>query len=269
VSTVFDSTNYRKYLNARLTGDGPRSGLKSAAAKAIGCHSTYLSQVLNDRADLSLEQADLMNAFLAHTKEESDFFILIVLKARAGTTSLRNHFQEQIDAQLSKRTLIKNRVGQKTEITAIDESKFYSSWYFGVLHVLVSIPSLQSREAIAQYLKLPLERVTECLTFLEQIQLIRRKGSMYEHNASMVHLSNDSTNIVKHHLNWRLRSMRVIEERGASDTHYSAAVSLSKRDAARIKQILVDNLQQNLEIIASSKEEVAYGLLFDFFELKE
>ncbi|RYZ95970.1 MAG: DUF4423 domain-containing protein, partial [Proteobacteria bacterium] len=103
--------------------------------------------------------------------------------------------------------------------------------------------------------------------FLEKIGMIERKGDRFGPSSQMVHLGSDSTNIVKHHLNWRLRAMRSIEESGASGTHYSAALSLSRADALRIKQILIDSLQENLKIIGASKEEVAYGYSFDFFEL--
>lgn len=265
---IFEESTYRSYLKQRLGNSRQRTGEKMKAAKAISCHTTYLSQVLNDKAELSLEQADLMNTFLGHTKDESEFFILLVLKARAGTVRLKTHFQEQIDSTLAKRVIIKSRINQSTKISLEDESRFYSRWYYGAIHVLVSIPELKTREAIASYLKLPMERVTDFLEFLVQLGLVERQGDHFKHRSQMVHLGNDSSNIVKHHLNWRMRAMRVIEETGASQTHYSAAVSLSRKDAAKIKQVLVDSLKQNLDVIAASKEEVAYGYTFDFFELK-
>ena len=165
-------------------------------------------------------------SFLGHSKEEAEFFLLLVLKARAGTTKLRAHFQEQIERMLA------------------------------------------SRQALANYLKLPVERVTEILDFLEKVGLVERKGEGFQHSKRLVHLGNDSENIVKHHLNWRLRCMRQVEERGARETHYSAAVSLSRKDAERIKRLLVDQLKQNLEIIGASPEEAAYGYTLDFFELR-
>lgn len=268
MAVVFDESTYRSYLKNRLGQENQRTGQKTAAAKAIGCHTTYLSQVLNDRADLSLEQADLMNSFLAHTKEESEFFLILVLKARAGTVRLRAHFQEKIDQLLQSRNVIKNRIGNNTKISREDEARFYGSWYFGAVHVLVSIPELSTREALSDYLKLPLAKVSKILDFLEQLALVKRVGARYQHVATMVHLGSESANLVKHHLNWRLRSMRVLEERGASETHYSAAISLSKKDAAKIKQILIDTLKANLDLVAGSKEEVAYGYCFDFFELR-
>jgi uncharacterized protein (TIGR02147 family) len=264
---IFETDDYRPYLIFRL-GEHRRTGAKSAAAVAIGCHTTYLSQILGGRADLSLEQADLMNTFLGHAKEEAEFFLLLVLKARAGTASLRAHFAEQIAAHLQKRTVIQERIKKSTRVSSEDESRFYSSWAYGVVHVLVSIPELRSREAVAAYLKLPLEKITEILEFLERIGMIERRGEFFQHSTQMVHLGRDSANIVKHHLNWRLRSMRAIEEKSGSELHYSAAISLSREDAMKIKQLLVDSLQKNLEIIGASKEEVAYGYAFDFFELK-
>lgn len=264
---VFEAPTYRNYLKNRLGGLGHRTGQKAAAAQAIACHPTYLSQVLNDKADLSLEQAERLSSHLNHSKDETDFFLLLVLKARAGTSSLRAHFQDQIDAQLTKRLMIKNRIDKKTRISSQDEAKFYSSWYYGVTHVLVSIPALRTREALLNHLKISAEQLSEILEFLTEIGLIEKHGEKYQHGPKMVHLGSDSANIVRHHLNWRLRCMRVIEERNASEVHYSAAVSLSQKDAEKMKRILVDSLKKNLDLIVESKEEVAYGYCFDFFKI--
>lgn len=266
--SVFNHAEYKAYLKERLGSASRRTGAKAAAARAIGCHTTYFSQVLNDRADLSLEQAESLNRFLGHTEEESEFFLLLVSYARAGTRFLREHFQRQIDRQLEKRLSIKERVGKRSSISPEDEAQFYSSWLYGATHVLVSIPALQEREALARYLNLPLERVTEILTLLEKVGLIEQNGKHYAPASQLVHLGADSANVSKHHTNWRLRALRSLESKQPNDLHYSAAVSLSQKDVARIKDNMITNLKANLDVIATSKEEAAYAYCFDFFELK-
>ena len=97
--------------------------------------------------------------------------------------------------------------------------------------------------------------------------MIVRNGDQYRHSTDHVHLGNDSHNIVKHHINWRLRAMQAIEAKNASELHYSAAVSLSRKDVQRVKEKVIECLKENLAIIGASKEEVAYCYSFDFFEL--
>src|SRR5687768_11246698 len=96
--TVFDYRDYKKYLNDFIKNQASGGhGYRSKIAEALRCHITYISQVLNKDAHFSLEQADELNSFLGHTKDESHYFLLLVQVARAGTHSLRSKFQEQID----------------------------------------------------------------------------------------------------------------------------------------------------------------------------
>ena len=51
------------------------------------------------------------------------------------------------------------------------------------------------------------------------------------------------------------------------DLHYSACVSLTHNDAFKIKESMLHNLKQNVDVISKSAEEVAYVLSFDFYKL--
>jgi hypothetical protein len=48
--------------------------MKGKMAKAAGCHTAFISQVLNGSLHLSLEQAARLNSFFQHTKDEARFF---------------------------------------------------------------------------------------------------------------------------------------------------------------------------------------------------
>ena len=61
--------------------------------------------------------------------------------------------------------------------------------------------------------------------------------------------------------------MQAIERPSTKNMHYSAAVSLSRKDAQALKDSMIEDLKRNLKKIGDSKEEVACGYCFDFFEL--
>ena len=73
--------------------------------------------------------------------------------------------------------------------------------------------------------------------------------------------------ILKHHTNWRVKALESLENETLEDLHYSGVVSLSESDVIRIKNLLLDQLKENLKIIASSKEERLFVLNIDFFNL--
>src|SRR4051794_5929686 len=103
---IFDYKTHFDYLKSRLSRDKANWGAKTKFAQFIGVQSAFLSQVISEKHALSLEQADLANKFFDHTKEESEFFLLLVSRDRAGSASLRKHFEEQIQKIIHQRNLV-------------------------------------------------------------------------------------------------------------------------------------------------------------------
>ena len=172
MSSIFEYKQYVPYLRSRLESKGPKSGIKGKAAKALKVHTTFISLVLNGRAHLSAEQADLMNAFLEHSSEEADFFLLLVLANRAGTKSLRDKFQAKLDEIILRRSVLKNKVPDQSAILREDQIRFYSSYLHGAIHVLTSIPQYQTRKALSEALRIPIARITDSIDLLLKIGLL-------------------------------------------------------------------------------------------------
>src|ERR1700733_19454 len=109
-NSVFDYKEYKRYLRDFIRSQPSGGhGLRSKIAEALSCHITYVSQVLNKGAHFSLEQADELSRFLGHTKDEGNYFLLLVQVERAGTTSLKNKFKDQIEVIREKRLVLKDR----------------------------------------------------------------------------------------------------------------------------------------------------------------
>jgi uncharacterized protein (TIGR02147 family) len=264
---IWDFTNYRDYLHFRLGSDGSRSGLRKKMASFIPVHTTFVSQVLGSKADFSLEQAESINQFLEHSEDEGDYFLLLVIKDRAGNSKLKKRYENKIQNMRAERLNIKGRLDRSEDISVKDREKFYSSSIYGAVHVLTSIESYQSIEALAEILKLSRKRVREIVEFLLKIQILVEKGDKIIPGPKHVHLSNDSELILKHHANWRQHTIAKLQFLNKDDLHYSASMSLSKADAFRIKESMLENLKQNLCIIEKSKEEEAYVMCLDFYSL--
>jgi uncharacterized protein (TIGR02147 family) len=265
---IFEFNEYKAYLAHRVGGHRQRRGLKSLVAKTLKCQPTYVSQVLNGSADFSPEQAEVLNRFFGHSREESLFFLLLIQKNRAGTRSLKEFVQSQLDEMQTKRLVISQRLGQKAKLTQEQQATYYSSWHFAAVHVALTIPSLRTRESIVQHLRIPSKKVDEVLKFLMEAGLANTDGRMYSTTAVQIHLGNDSHNITKHHSHWRQQALESLDREELSDLHYSTILSLSREDVLRIKNRILDEIRANQAIIKDSPEEELFAYTVDFFSMK-
>jgi uncharacterized protein (TIGR02147 family) len=264
---IWEFKAYRPYLNARLSEGGPRSGKRTELAAAIQVHTTFVSQVLKGRAELSLEQADGINLFLSHSEDESEYFLTLVLQDRAGTKRLRTRFEDKINKMRETRQNIGKRLQAESEISEKDRERFYSSAVYGATHVLCSLPHLQDPTALAAALRLPLSRVTEILDFLLRIGLLQQDRGRYSPGTRHVHLNNQSELILKHHINWRLHCVSALQFLDRDDLHYSGCMSLSREDAFRVKEAILEALSRTVKIVETTTVEEAYVLGLDFYKL--
>jgi uncharacterized protein (TIGR02147 family) len=265
--SIFGFKSYKNYLKQALGLDGKRTGLRKKAAKYVGVQTTYLSQVLNGKMNLNMEQAYRFNDFLGHDQHEKDYFMLLVQHERAGTVELKNFLNNKIQDLISKRVTLKERIQTQKNLSENDQSIYYSKWYYACIHVLVSIPEFQTKKAIVDYLKLPLTVVVDALEFLETAGLIVFSNGSYKIGPSHIHLSNESAQIAKHHFNWRNRALVSLDAPKKSDLHYSVVWTLSKEDAEKIKLELTDYIQSMMKTVRDSKEQCAFGFTLDYFEI--
>jgi uncharacterized protein (TIGR02147 family) len=266
---LFSFTDYKAYLRAKLGQKSARRGLKTGLAQALACQPTYISQVLNNLAHLSLEQAYAANDFFGHSPEESHFFLLLVQKDRAGNQALKSYFRGQLDELLERRLNLANRLGRQNALAPEKQTTFYSSWHYAAIHLALTVPALRTKEALARYFRLPVKKVAAVVEFLVECGLAEQRGEQFQTGSSVLRIGNDSPHIQKHHANWRTQALESLDREELHDLHYSAAVSLSLADVRRLKSQLLDQIKENLAVVRDSKEEEVFVYCVDFFGLRK
>ena len=267
IKQIYDFDDYKNYLLHRTGPMGTRSGVRSGLASVTGCNTAYVSQVLNKQAHFSLEQAERINHFLDHTEEEAHFFLLLIQFSRAGTVRLKKYFEFQLIKMKEQRLNIQKRLGVRKTLSAADQATYYSNWQYGGVHVALSIPALQSPAELAKYFDLPLSKIKRILDFLVSVGLAKESSQGWEIGENHIHLSKDSENILRHHANWRLKAIELLDRELENDIHYASVVTISKKDAFKIKDMIIENLQVMNRDISRSKEEEVYCFTTDFFRL--
>ena len=269
VKDVFDFRSYKRYLSEILKNQPANGhGYKSRLAQAAGCRVAYVSQIFGGEAHFSPEQAEALNTFLGHSPEEADYFLLLVQLERAGSKALEKRIEVQIEKALEKRLILKDRVDIKASLSPVDQATYYSAWYFAATHILVTIPSFQTREAIGRYLDFPVERTNEILDFLVNVGLVNYAQGRYTPGTTRLFLGNDSPMIAKHHSNWRMRAIQSLDRGLKTDLHFSGVFSLARADVLKIKEKLVKDIEEARSLIRESKDETELQCFaVDFFKI--
>jgi uncharacterized protein (TIGR02147 family) len=262
---LFEYESYTSYLTATLESGKRARGFKARLARHLGCHTSYISQVLGDRVHLSLEHSMRVSDFLKHSVDERRYFALLVQKGKAGTPELKAFYQTQIDELKSRRQPIRERIQVADQLNTEDRATYYSAWWYAAIHVLTAFDDIKTAEDIALRLRLNQQTVDHVLEFLVARGLVTHTPSGYRMGATRIHLGADSHLIARHHANWRLKAVEAQEQMNPRNLHYSAVIGISQKDALKLRSAMLDLIQNTEPVIRESKEEAPYVLLMDFF----
>jgi uncharacterized protein (TIGR02147 family) len=265
--SLLEYNDYKEYLRDFLDLNPKKRGSRSAMAKAIHCQSAYLSNVLGGHQHFTPEQGEDINIYLGHNSMESDYFLLLLTWARAGTPRLQNRIQQKMEQLKAERFNLGKRLDVAPLLTQENQVVYYSEWYYSAIHTLTSIPKMNSADAIAEALNLPLPLTNKALSFLEKTGLVKRSNDGFKIGPTRLHVGADSPLVTKHHMNWRLMALQSLQNRHLEDLHYSSVITLSEKDVIKIKESLLKMIKELKPLIQSSHEEVQYSLCFDFFKV--
>lgn len=266
---LFQYLDYRAYIKDWIEQQPKQGrGQRAALAEKMQSPISHISQVLSGVSNLTPEQAEEANDYFHHDNLECEYFSLLVQLSRAGTAKLKRRIESQIKRIQEKRHNLKDRLDVKEFISTEQQAQFYSQWYYVAVHVILTIEEYQTKESIANYLGLSIQKVSEILDFLITIALVQKKGTHYVVGSSRIHLGSDSPMITKHHTNWRLQAIQSLEsEFFDQHLHYSSVMSISKEDISQIKSLLINSIENTSKIVKESKEEDLFSLCIDFFKV--
>ena len=160
-----------------------------------------------------------------------------------------------------------HRLGIKDSLNLEEQTIYYSSWHYSAIHIALTIPSVDTKEAIANYIGLSPRKVAACLSFLVSTGLAQNSGGKFSTRQPSVALTSESPNLPKHHANWRLKAIDSFDIQNKLNLHYTAVVSASRDDIARIKADTLGSLMGQRQIISESKEEDLFCYCIDIFQL--
>lgn len=264
---IFAFTDYKVWLAAIISHKSER-GFKARLATAAGCQRSFLSQVLNGSAHLTLDHAIGIAVGLKMLDAETDYLEAMVGLARSAANAAQVHFRRKMTRLAQARTNLATRFAQPALTDAHLAMGYYSSWHYAVLHMLITVPGLITVESLSQRLNLSAAETESALESLEKWGVIRRASKGWVALSKSVHIPREHPMTAVHHRNFRHLAANT-EVQGRSDTlQYSAVYSLDARAFAEIREAMFRFIDETRGFVVKAIEEDVAVLNLDFFAMR-
>lgn len=263
---LMDTLDYKEYIRAQIEAHRSERGYHSRLAEKAGCQRSYLSQVLKGHQHLTLDQGCGLASFWRLSQIESDYFLDLISYAKAGTPALRERFATRLTRLRDQAQDLAKRLRDRDALDSAAQQRYYSAWYWGAIHVILSIPGLDQVDRIAAHLGLTSTLVEKVLHGLQDMGLAHYENHRWLGNPGNLHLSRDSPLIRMHHNNWRQRAMNEIPAEHLR-FQFSAVLTHSREDFKTLQDMILDFLDRASAVVEKSPAEQMSCLNIDFLPL--
>lgn len=266
----FDQQNYRILLKTWIKSLPERGyGELSRIAAHLGVNSALISQVFSGKKEFTFEQGFRITKYMGLDDFQSEYFMALLQRERAGDHEYKKHWDQKIQSMQSEALNLKNRVKKDRSLSDFEKATYYSSYMYGAIRLFCSIGDGKTLSEISEMLDLSREKTSEAIRFLQDIRLLREaEGSKYQMTEASLFIDRDSPLIKKHHLNWRLQTLKKIEKLSDDELCITFPYSISEKDFKKIREILVSAVQQIQMIVKESPAEKVAYLNIDFFRFE-
>jgi len=248
----------------------PKNGYGQLAriAQHIGVNPVVVTQVLKSDRDFNEEQGLKVADFLGLNPMETECFMRLLARDRAGTHDLKAFHESALEALRKEARKITNRLAVHRDLDDSTKSVFYSDWVYSATRLLTTIKEFQTPEALAQRLNLSNARINEVLDFLVNYGLCTRDGSgKLDIGIASTHLDAQSRFINNHHRNWRLKGLESLNRITPEELFYSSPCTLSREDFQIVAEEIRNLIASISKRIPDSPSEVLACVNIDWFKI--
>jgi uncharacterized protein (TIGR02147 family) len=249
-----------------LSGGG--RGQLQRLAGHLSVHPTLMSQVLRGDKDFTAEQACKVAEFLGLNERESDYFLALVERDRAGNSALKAYWQRRIDSLHNESLEVSSRLLPAHKLTRNQQTEFYSTWEYSAVRLATSIGTLKTIDKLSRRLGLSTRRCNEILEFLIESNLCVEKAGSYQMGPLRTHIRAESSLAGRHHLNWRIKGIESHSNLQKDELVFSAPLSISRADQPKVKEIMLEAIEAISNLVEKSSPEELSCLNIDWFNVR-
>lgn len=269
MNSVFESKDYKHFLNGALKSPQYGRGARTKLAQFLNVQSSYISLVLAGSLDFAPEHAIKLAQFFNLNEEELDFLLLLIQRDRAGEQQLKLHIQRKIDSVLQQRSEIKNQIKETdhAEIPTDELRKYYSKWYHTAIHMYLRTVQTIELENIAKKLKLNTKDVKESIDLLVGIGFIKLEKGKVIHLNRRFHAATDELSMRLNHHNWRHTAIQIYDQKSNDDLFYTSVMSIDASTFIKMKKMILDNIKSMEPAINDAKDQDVFTLNIDLYKI--
>lgn len=262
---IFKETDYHKVILEMIERSGNSHGIRSQLARAAGCQPAYFTQMLAGNVQLTPEHASSLIDYWQFDVKAAEYFLILVHLGRAGTESLRQKLLKQARAVANDALSTEQKI-----VDPVDQQQaallYYSHWRISAIHMLLSVPKLQTVSALAAHLGMSTDEIEKILVELEKVGLASRQGERVIPTLKNLHAYDEALVSNLHHKNWRAHTQEIV---GSSPEHfhYTSVCTLSEKDFHAIRKILKESVEETNKVIDPSEEQIGACLAIDWYKI--
>jgi uncharacterized protein (TIGR02147 family) len=266
--SVYDTKDYKVFFNSWVL-EQPKKGHGEyrRLAQKLNVSTTLISQIFNGEKHPSLEIALEIAEYLGLGELETEFWLLQVEYAKAGSQKLKERFGRQLTARQEKAKKIENRIRNEIELSSEAKSTFYSSWMYSGIRLMAAVPEYSNVATIAKQLNLPRATVQKIAEFLLQNGLINEKSGKLQVGSQSTHIGSSSFLVAKHHQNWRIQGFQKMVVEDPRNIFFTGPVALSAEASQEIHALILSFIEKWRGISGPSESEMVRCLNVDWFEI--
>lgn len=243
-------------------------GQVNKIANHLSVNPTLISQVLSERRDLSLEQAEQLTDYMGLSAIEKDYFLLLVEHSRSGTQALKKYFENKLLLLIKQATEIKNRTPEARSLTDQERAVFYSSWMYSAIRIFCSLQDGKTFEQICSEFRLSRDKAQNILDFLVSTSLVESKDNKFYPGTQRTFLEQGSPFLPRHYSNWRMYSIRRADDLPADELMFTAPFSISEKNLAVLKEDLLQVIKKVYERVGEDDPETMAVVNIDLVRIK-
>lgn len=265
--TIWEHSESHRLLDSLLKQRKVR-GAGQRLAQAMQVHPSLVSLVLKGHRLLTLDQAEAAAHFLGLSPLESEYFLSLVERERAGSPRLRKRFDERLRDIRRKALEVRTHLAQNRELTDPEKSRFYSSGAYSAVRLATSLPRGRTVDGLGELLGLARAQVADIVEFLEAKGLVERDAKgLLRLGPARVHVPSTSPFVVNHHRNWRARANVRLETLSEEELAFTSPMTLSVKDVPRVKAILLEAVGKIREVVEASDPEILTAVTIDLWKV--
>lgn len=262
--SLYKHNDIRDYVK-ELLSKRPRGGRGELQmiAKALGVHSTLISQIMSGMRSFTEDQAHELCGYFELNDIESEYFQLLVQIEKSNTAKYKSFLKNKLALFRQQAEKISKSFTNENELTDAQKSIYFSSWKYSAIRIFCSLDKNgQTLETIMAKFSLTRTKALQMLDFLCDSRLCEKKDDRFHVGQQRVYVDKGSIYFQKHHLNWRLKSLEKSENPTEEDRLYSVILGVAEKDYQKFKNEitqLVSSFSKTLEQVENPDQLVVFN----------